>query len=409
MNAFKQRGAHSFHTWAAFLFAGSIFLPYYLTIGVIVVLSAMVLFRWERSHTAFSDLRAKILIGFCPAIGLIAVIYRNYLGALCALFLFLLLTLAFYLRSGMTRQLFHRLLDLVCLASVGSFFVAFIQKLVMLPLHPEYRPVSTFFNANHYATIIEFVVLVALYRLSQSTGRRKFYVGIILVNLAGLYLTASMSSAAALVCAALVFLILKGKTMFALGLVGTAGLFLAASLAFPEIFPRVDMIDHTMGQRLDIWGVTLKGIEETPLFGQGPLTYMNICGKYGGMPVIHSHNLFLDLLLNYGILGSLFLFFCALLQLRIIVQRLKSNTCTSMNFLILAVLAAILVHGVTDVTIFGLQTGPLFLLIVTSMGVQAEPRRSRNQAPIPSSLHSLHRIQEKYSREDSQGIYSIKR
>ena len=101
-----------------------------------------------------------------------------------------------------------------------SFLVAGIQKLFFLPTHPEYRPVSTFFNANHYATIVEFVVLIALYRLSHRTGHRKFYIGIIAINLAGLYLTGSMSSLAALSCAALVFLILKGKNKLALGLVG---------------------------------------------------------------------------------------------------------------------------------------------------------------------------------------------
>ena len=408
VHTFKNKEIKSFHTWAALLFATSIFLPYYVTILAVVVLGSMVLFHWERAHAAFCDVRAKVIMGFCPAVGLISMVYRNYFGALCALFLFLLLALGFYLRSGMTRQLFHKLLDLVCIGSVLSFLVAGIQKLFFLPTHPEYRPVSTFFNANHYATIIEFVVLIALYRLSHRTGHRKFYIGIIAINLAGLYLTGSMSSLAALSCAALVFLILKGKNKLALGVVGAVLAFAVFALMFPEIFPRVDMIDHTMGQRLDIWQVALRGIQETPLFGQGPLTYMNICEQFGGLPVIHSHNLFLDTILNYGLFGSLFLFFCALSQLRVIIHRLKNNVCTSMNFLILSVLAAVLVHGVTDVTIFGIQTGPLFLLICTSMGVQAETKRTRRAAPVPS-LESLHRIREKYSREGSQGIYSIKR
>ena len=77
-----------------------------------------------------------------------------------------------------------------------------------------------------------------------------------------------MSSLAALSCAALVFLILKGKNKLALGLVGAVLTFAVFALMFPEIFPRVDMIDHTMGQRLDIWQVALRGIQETPLFGQ---------------------------------------------------------------------------------------------------------------------------------------------
>lgn len=406
---FKSKEHKKFHTVATLLFTLSVFLPYYAVAPVAVVLAFCVLFHRERAQEAFADVRAKCILGFCPVVGLVSVCYRNYSGALCALFVFLLLTLGFYLRSGMTRQLFHAALDLACLASVPCFAAAVVQKLIHLPLHPEYRPVSSFENANYYATVIEFVVLIALYRLSHCTGRRKLYLGVIGLNLIALYLTASMSAFASLSCAALVFLILKRKYRLALLLVAAVAAFVGISMLLPEFFPRVDMIDHTMGQRLGIWNVALQGVEEAPLFGQGPLTYWHICRRLGGMPVLHSHNLFLDTLLNFGLFGSLFLFFCALAQLRVILHRLQNNVCTGMNFLILAVVAGVLVHGVTDVTILGLQTGSLFLLICTSMGVQAVPRRVR-EMPSIASLRSLNRrMRQKYSREGSGGIYSIKR
>lgn len=171
-----------------------LFLPFYLAIAVEGVLGLFVLFHGERSRQAFQDFRIRIIMGFCPAVGFIAVLYGNYFGALVALLLFLIFALVFYLRSGMTRQLFHRLLDLACFGSLICFVVAVIQKAVHFSSNPGYRPVSTFLNANYYGMILEFIVLIALYRLSQKTGRRKFYAAVILVNLLGLYLTASMSS-----------------------------------------------------------------------------------------------------------------------------------------------------------------------------------------------------------------------
>ena len=104
------------------------------------------------------------------------------------------------------------------------------------------------------------------------------------------------------------------------------------------------------------------------------MTYLHICDRLGGYYTFHSHNLYLDTLLNYGVIGSLVIFFCAISQMRIIISRLKRNICTSMNLLILAALTAVLVHGLTDVTIFSPQTGMLFLLLCTSMGIQAREK-----------------------------------
>ncbi len=386
-----------------------LFLPFYLAIAVEGVLGLFVLFHGERSRQAFQDFRIRIIMGFCPAVGFIAVLYGNYFGALVALLLFLIFALVFYLRSGMTRQLFHRLLDLACCGSLICFVVAVIQKAVHFSSNPGYRPVSTFLNANYYGMILEFIVLIALYRLSQKTGRRKFYAAVILVNLLGLYLTASMSSFLALACACLVFLLLKGKMKTSFLLMGAAAAALLLATVFPEVFPRIDMIDHTTGQRLDIWSTALKGLEEHPILGQGPMTYLHICDRLGGYYTFHSHNLYLDTLLNYGVIGSLVIFFCAISQMRIIISRLKRNICTSMNLLILAALTAVLVHGLTDVTIFSPQTGLLFLLLCTSMGIQAREKRPVVLVQLPE-LEPLRRIRWLHARFGrGSGVYSIKR
>ena len=58
------------------------------------------------------------------------------------------------------------------------------------------------------------------------------------------------------------------------------------------------MIDHTTGQRLDIWSTALKGLEEHPILGQGPMTYLHICDRLGGYYTFHSHNLYVYLFLE---------------------------------------------------------------------------------------------------------------
>ena len=95
--------------------------------------------------------------------------------------------------------------------------------------------------------------------------------------------------------------------------------------------------------------------------------------------------------------------------MRIIISRLKRNICTSMNLLILAALTAVLVHGLTDVTIFSPQTGMLFLLLCTSMGIQAREKRPVVLVQLPE-LEPLRRIRWLHARFGrGSGVYSIKR
>lgn len=72
---------------------------------------------------------------------------------------------------------------------------------------------------------------------------------------------------------------------------------------------------HKMGLREKIWSSSIELIEERPILGQGagvekrPLAAVNQTKGYDIPPNYHSHNQFLSSILQYGIIGGLWLFF----------------------------------------------------------------------------------------------------
>ena len=52
-----------------------------------------------------------------------------------------------------------------------------------------------------------------------------------------------------------------------------------------------------------------------------------------------------------------------------LMKRFQTNVCKNRNILVLVMFSAVLIHGCTDVTIFWIQTGMLFLLVYTSTGI----------------------------------------
>ena len=151
------------------------------------------------------------------------------------------------------------------------------------------------------------------------------------------------------------------------------GLTVAGVLAivfFPQYIPRLDEITETFTLRLRIWRVALEGFKQTPLFGQGPLTYFHICddfvGKIPGVKVWntqHAHNIIFDSLLSYGIVGAMFLW----AYLGSFVAKIFSYVKGNDNFikgLIASVLTLVLLHGMLDVTVLWVQTGILFLFVL---------------------------------------------
>ncbi len=278
--------------------------------------------------------------------------------------------IAMYVRSVMTRALFEKIIDVSIMASIYCFGVAIFQQLIHWG--DNYRADSTFFNANYYATIIEFVILFCVYRLfSDSPMKRKVYhSAIILINIFGLYLCDCRTAFIVLAFSVMVMMIFmrKFKELFIFLGVGLAAM---ASLYFiPELFPRGKQLDGDIGIRILIWKTSVKGILESPLFGQGGGTYGHIFAKFNGHPAPHAHNLLLDPLLNFGIVGFAMLLKYLKTNLTSIFQMYGNRQDQDKFCLCAAVIACVVFHGMFDITVFGLQTG---LLLVVFLGVGGIP------------------------------------
>lgn len=358
---------------AVLLLTVSIFLPFYVGVAAVCLAAIVIMMDYQARARALSAPYTGFLLSFLVFPFFISATYNNYWGMLYEMVLIAIVICGFYIRSIMTPQLFDKMMDLSCAASVWAAAIAVYQKATAYAVAPNYRPISVFHNANSYGMIIEFIVIIAIYRMFSNPRFRAAYLAVIGLNLVGLYFSASLSSFAATGCAVFVMLMMKKKYRLAAGLVLSALLFGVAGLIFPAVFPRgILAIDTTCSQRLSIWTTALKGIEQHPLFGTGAMTYQMIYDKFGGYKTYHAHNLLLDTLLNFGFVGLGAIGIYAITQVKLLSLRIKNRIFSEMNILVAAALVAVLVHGLTDVTIFWIQTGMLFLLLFSSMGVGSE-------------------------------------
>ena len=378
--------AKDFDSLIVLLLAASLFVPFYASVVVTSAIAIMTMMNYKTREKAFSAPYTKFLLGFLIIPFFVSATYNNYWGMIYAIMIFAIVICGFYVRSVMTRPLFNNVLDLACVASVTSALFAIYQKVSSYATAPTYRPISVFHNANCYGMMIEFMVIICMYRIFTNVRYKNLYLAVIGVNLIGLYLCASLSAFAAMSFAVMTMLFFKGRYKMIIALLLFAATFVAVGIAFPSIFPRgLEAIDSTYGQRISIWTTAIKGIQQHPLLGTGALSYQMIYEQFGGYKTYHCHNLILDTLLNFGFVGFGAISLYAYTQLKLLILRFKNNICSNMIILLVAALTAIAIHGMTDVTIFWIQTGMLFMLMFSSTGIGSEylERKLRLPALLP--------------------------
>ena len=364
----------------------SIFLPYYVTETVVCLIAGLVVCSRVLREWVFDNPRASWLVLPMLIPFYVAAFYHNYKGIGAMALLLAAVICAMYLRRIMTRELFGRLLHIACLCSIACAGVAVGQKIAMWSYNPFFRPESMFFNANYYGTMAVFMVLVGTYQILNHVRFRWVYLATVFANLLGLYLCGSMSSLATMVISVMAMLLMfRRKKLVIMGafLVLAGGILV---MLVPELYPRLGDVEDTFGSRVTIWSTALKGIMETPLFGRGPEAYPLAYAQFGGYATYHCHNLLLDTLLNFGIVGTGLFAAFVVHQARQLYLRYKHYICREQCILIAAVSLAVLVHGLTDVTVFWIQTGMFFLLLFSASGIQPAWRTIPRRLTVPELL-----------------------
>ncbi len=366
---------------ATFMVA-AIFLPYVISIIILFGLAIYVVVNKQTRQMIFVNKNDNILKLFLAYSLIVSLSYRNWLGFATGIGIIFAVALGLYIRSIMTSELFEKLLHLICCFSLTSTGYAIIEKIVKtIDIGGGSQRISAvFFYPNYFGTIVGTVIIICAYKVLTKQNHKWFYYMVALINVISVYLCKSMFVwVEVFIGVAVLLIVLKRHRLLALWLFAAAiGAFLVFFFGV-NIIPRLYDVDVTVRLRQNIWGLALEQIKQNPLFGHGFYSFIYLFDfSYLNQIVPHAHSLYIDMLLNFGIIGSgLFLFY--IIKFFISVFKIcfaqKNVMITS---LILAVTASALVHGTTDITLLWFQTLPLFLFILSGLGAYEKDRNEGN-------------------------------
>lgn len=313
------------------LFAISLGLSYIFFIPVI--LATLVYFLYNRlNYKYFYNYRYLIL--FLIFNMLLCFYFKNNLGIysnIAIIFLFYVLNTISYLN----KENIYIIMDKVVMSTAVYAIVEFV---IFLFKHERIGYLG-YFNPNYYATFLMFLIIFLLYNFKNK--KDFIFLAIFLVSL---FQTGSRTSIISTIIG--IFLVIYFKYNKILGsfliLSSIFYIFGIKYLSFP--FIRSDSIDKYFKLRLWIWELSKRAIKAN-VFGYGPLYFF----KYTNYIYPHSHNVFLETIVSYGIFAYLFIFYY-----------IKKYIKTNFQIILLIIL---LINGLADYTIFWVQNATLFLLL----------------------------------------------
>lgn len=364
----------------------TIFLPFFFSLGAIVIVLLYLMSKGRLIPIVKQYPKAKYPLIFCVLTFGVSLFHGNTLGAVCSVGILVVFLFILFYRSIVTKRLFELIVDASCIASLFCFAWALLEYGSIIESldypgftiedDPLYRVNSTFFNANYYAMMIEFLILMCVYKMMNARTKRRivFYIITIGCNLTGLYLSGCRTAWIPFVITIPLMFLLNNHKRFFASTIAIMGLAAIALLIDPNLFPRADSFGIYLETRVEIWHVAIQGIKDYPLFGQGPLTYMLTCVTYDGPVTQHAHSIYLDPFLSFGVTGVILLGMYFYQQGKEVWHLFSQKLDVRLFSLILAFLVTILIHGILDYTIFWVQTAQIFLLVLSAASIYTNGR-----------------------------------
>ena len=309
---------------------------------------------------------------------IVSLFATNFTGLVNAIGMLLVVGFISGYRQQIHPKLFHYMIDIMLIGSIFVGILALFQfadfsaqkGYDFFEFHiqnsPKRRIMATFDNANLYATMLEFWIFFCVYRFIQCKGllKRILYVVVGLFNFGLLYLTGCRTALLPLVVIIpLFFFLAREKKWLLLSLVGL-GIGIILVFMEPDLIPRItDM--STLESRFKIWNCAWMGIQNYPIFGLGPQSYHLYYQMFNGHKAPHAHNIYVDSLASYGIVGTLLIIYyaCRYLLPEIGNVRLYDR---QLFGLIIGFILIFLIHGLLDVTMNVLATALVFMMILNA-------------------------------------------
>lgn len=367
----------------------ALFLPFYMTCIIDAGLLLFSLMNGDLKKSYQNVDQARWILPFTVLSIVVSLYYHNYLGILCSFGFLIIFSMVVYYQYYGNEALLKQIIYLYVLMSIPCAIYGLMEYngildtlgvedfTVMVMDSPLVRLNSVFFNANYYAMMIEFfsLMIISLLLRTNKTVAIFFYLATLLLNLFMLYLSGCRTAWPALIAGTFVLVLFHKDKRWLFGVLILALVLAIVFFISPGLFPRADNIFDYFQGRVSIWKVSFDNISKHLLFGEGPLTYMLIYPNYPGAIVTqHAHNIFIDPILSYGVIGvaTIFPYFKARYQ--------EWQKCTNSNHktLMKAIVVTTLVHGLLDYTVYFVPTGFTFLLILGS----AFPKKNNKTAKI---------------------------
>lgn len=375
----KLRG-YTLDQYIVMFVVSTLFLPYYFSMMAMIGTVIYACYTGKIKRIFKENKNNWWLIVFFGMIFTTSIVYKNVFGVFGSIGLLVIMLFVLFYRSVASKRLFTFIVDMCCIASILCFLWGLLEynhivyrlgypfMEFIVENAPENRINSTFFNANFYAMMIQFLVLMCTYKILYSKTPRRiiFYSVTILCNLFALYLTGCRSGWLSF-CFTLPLMFLINKRYRIFILICLAGLMAGIYILFnPTVIPRFDNIVEYFFDRTDIWITAMKGIQESPIFGKGPSTYFLIYEKFGGPKTQHAHSVYLDPILSFGFAGlSAFVLFLWT-NIKEVGRMLKYRVDLPLLSVLICFVITVYVHGIFDYTIYWIQTGTLFFIVFGS-------------------------------------------
>ncbi|MBZ6528185.1 O-antigen ligase family protein [Aerococcaceae bacterium DSM 111021] len=365
----------------------AILLPIYL--HAVVLLIAIIYLIWQkRSLVMHTFIKNKWLSIFIIYVLIVSLINQNYTGVLITLVFFLF---AIYFSSYLQWITIERYLKTLNIFVLGSIPVAIYALIVYLAYvfregytilyvfqyaNVQTRAESTFFNPNYYGLFCIFAINIAMYLLLKSDYAKRFknyYYASIALNLICILLTASRMVLPT-VAVAIVWFIFWTKRSYVWYMLGVTAIGGIALIVNPDLIPRFSSIAYAFEDRFALWEVGWQIFLSNPLFGRGAMSYMNLYYLYTDKADMHAHQLGVNTLADYGILGVIILMLMLKDYTKSIIRLSKELTYRKEFALISTMIVTVIVHGMMDVSILWTQTGYIFLAVILPIQQLTEKR-----------------------------------
>lgn len=355
----------------------SLVFPFY--VGGPIFAIGLIILTWIHAPTMISRLgQARDYYILLLSMFVSALLVGNWLGLLMPLTFLVFVIFGLFYKQVMTPRLYWLQARLLLVASIipslNSIYryLMFIseegyswQYILQVP-NSAFRAESTFFNANYYGLYLVMVLLLGLVAIINKHAMKIPVPVVIIVsvfNLIALFLTQSRMVYPALLAGMITYVSLK-KPKWAFIFFSLGGGVLALLIAFPTLMPRFASLEYAFEDRFTIWQVAGQIFLNRPLFGRGAFAYMRFYYLFSDTVKMHSHQLLVDWLANYGLIGLMLTLNAISPFIRSLSLRPKDKENKEGWDLVIAMCVAVLTHSLFDVSIIWLQTGAIFLALI---------------------------------------------